>query len=155
MKKQNPRSGKNKISFRGEMSNVNSLESALDMEDSTFIRVFVPLDHNSVINVGKEAILLTFVKQTWVACSCNTHTLCNHILIRTRLIKLLIRHQTLTKLYHTGVLYRKVFLEISQNSQKNTCARLFFLIKLQAWGLQLYEKRGSGTSVFLWILRNF
>ena len=64
MKKQNPRSGKNKISFRGEMSNVNILESALDMEDSTFIRVFVPLDHNSVINVGKEAILLTFVKQT-------------------------------------------------------------------------------------------
>ena len=46
------------------MSNVDSLESALDMEDSTFIRVFVPLDHNSVINVGKEAILLTFVKQT-------------------------------------------------------------------------------------------
>ena len=31
---------------------------------------------------------------------------------------------------------RKVFLEISQNSQENTCARVSILIKLQAWGLQ-------------------
>ena len=29
---------------------------------------------------------------------------------------------------------KKVFLEISQNSQENTCARVCFLIKLQAWG---------------------
>ena len=32
----------------------------------------------------------------------------------------------------------KVFLEISQNSHENTCARVSFLIKLQALGLQLY-----------------
>ena len=37
-----------------------------------------------------------------------------------------------------GVLPKKVFLEISINSQEHTCARLSFLIKLQAWGLQLY-----------------
>ena len=30
---------------------------------------------------------------------------------------------------------KKVFLEISQNSQEKTCARVSFLIKLQAWGL--------------------
>ena len=42
---------------------------------------------------------------------------------------------------------KKVFLAISQNSQENTCARVFFLVKLQA--------RDSGTGVFLWILRNF
>ena len=30
-----------------------------------------------------------------------------------------------------------VFLEISQNSQENTYARVSFLIKSQAWGLQL------------------
>ena len=35
----------------------------------------------------------------------------------------------------------KVFLEISQNSQENTCARVFFLIKLQASGLQPYLKK--------------
>ena len=29
-----------------------------------------------------------------------------------------------------------MFLEISQNSQENTSARVFFLIKLQAWGSQ-------------------
>ena len=50
----------------------------------------------------------------------------------------------------------KVFLESSQNSQENTCARVSFLIKLQArkhlcQGLQLYYKRDSGTGVFLWI----
>ena len=28
---------------------------------------------------------------------------------------------------------KKVFLDISQNSQENTCARASFLIKLQAW----------------------
>ena len=75
-----------------------------------------------------------------------------------------------------GVLCEKVFLEISQNSQENTCARVSFLIKK---GLQLYFKkrlwhrpatllkkrlwhrpttllkRGSGTGVFLRILWNF
>ena len=33
---------------------------------------------------------------------------------------------------------KKAFLEISQNSQENTCARDSFLIKLQALSLQLY-----------------
>ena len=33
---------------------------------------------------------------------------------------------------------KKVFLEISQNSQENTCARVSFSIKLQARGMQLY-----------------
>ena len=37
-----------------------------------------------------------------------------------------------------SVLWEKVFLEISQNSQKNTSARVSILISLQAWGLQLY-----------------
>ena len=39
-----------------------------------------------------------------------------------------------------GVLWKKVFLEISQNSQENTCARVSFLIKLQGSGLQLFKK---------------
>ena len=34
-----------------------------------------------------------------------------------------------------GFLYKSVFLEISQNSQENTCARISFLIKSQALGL--------------------
>ena len=33
---------------------------------------------------------------------------------------------------------KKVFLENLQNSQENTCARVSFLIKFQASGLQLY-----------------
>ena len=37
-----------------------------------------------------------------------------------------------------GILREMVFLEISQNSQENTCPRVSFLIKLQASWLQLY-----------------
>ena len=62
---------------------------------------------------------------------------------------------------------KKVFLEISQNSQENTCNRVSFLTKLQAWGQSLFSnkvedlrpatlfKKASGTGVFLWILWDF
>ena len=36
---------------------------------------------------------------------------------------------------------KQVFLEILQNLQEDTCARVSFLIKLQASGLQLYLKK--------------
>ena len=48
-----------------------------------------------------------------------------------------------------GVQQKKLFLEISLNSQESTCAGVSFLIK------SLYLKRDSGASVFLWILENF
>ena len=43
---------------------------------------------------------------------------------------------------------KKVLLEISRNSQENTCARVSFLIKLQVFSWCF-------TGVFLWIFRNF
>ena len=49
-------------------------------------------------------------------------------------------------------------LELKTTCRSRTiyiCARVSFLIKLQVSGLQLYWKRGSGTGIFLWILRNF
>ena len=48
-----------------------------------------------------------------------------------------------------GVLCKKVFLEISQNSQENTCVRVSFLIKLQRCRPATLLKRDSGTCVFL------
>ena len=39
-----------------------------------------------------------------------------------------------------GVLRRKVFLEIPQNSQENTCPKVSFLIKLQV-ALTLFKKK--------------
>ena len=48
-----------------------------------------------------------------------------------------------------GVLWKKLFLKISQNSQKNTSARVSFLIKLQASELQLYKKETLAL-VFSW-----
>ena len=40
-----------------------------------------------------------------------------------------------------GVLYKKVFLKILQNSQENTCARVSFLIKLllNLFSCEFYE----------------
>ena len=54
-----------------------------------------------------------------------------------------------------------MFLEILQNSQENTCPRVSFLIKLQAWVSFLVKlpatllKKNSGAGIFLWILWNF
>ena len=41
-----------------------------------------------------------------------------------------------------GVLEEKMFLEISQNWQENTCARASFLIKLHAFMPESLFKRG-------------
>ena len=40
-----------------------------------------------------------------------------------------------------GVLLKKVLLKILQNSQENTCARVSFLIKLQAPPVILFKKQ--------------
>ena len=55
------------------------------------------------------------------------------------------------------VFCKKVFLEILQNSQENNCARLSFLITLQASSLHLYWKRDSTQAFsceFCKILKN-
>ena len=51
---------------------------------------------------------------------------------------------------------RKVFLEISQNSRENTCARVSILIKLQAWPKKTFLNRSSHRrcSVRKGVLRN-
>ena len=46
--------------------------------------------------------------------------------------------------------------QVLQNSQENTCAKVSFLIKLQAdWRLSTSLKRDSSTGIFLWILWKF
>ena len=42
---------------------------------------------------------------------------------------------------------KRKFLKISQNSKENTSARAWFLIKLQALSLKLYQKRDSSAGV--------
>ena len=66
------------------------------------------------------------------------------------LVKVFSNFKKITETATGGVVLKKMLLNISQNSQENTCARVSFIIKLQ-----LYEKRDSGTGVFLWILQNF
>ena len=51
---------------------------------------------------------------------------------------------------------KTVFLEISQNSHKSTCARVSFLNKVAGGAAcNFIKKRDSDTGAFLWILRNF
>ena len=51
---------------------------------------------------------------------------------------------------------RKVFLEISKNSQEeNTCTRVSFFNKFAGATCNFIKKGDSGTGIFLWILRNF
>ena len=50
---------------------------------------------------------------------------------------------------------QEVFCKNDVNSQENTCAKVSFLIKLHASGLQFYQKWDSDTSVSLRILWNF
>ena len=50
---------------------------------------------------------------------------------------------------------KTVFLQISQNSHENTCAKDSLLMKLRIYRVLLYKTRDSGTDVSLWIMRNF
>ena len=54
-----------------------------------------------------------------------------------------------------GVLWKKMFLKISQNSQQNTCARVPFLINFPASGLQLYQKKKKKKDWQSCFLTNF
>ena len=58
-------------------------------------------------------------------------------------------------LYPLVVLYWKgVFLLIMQINRKTLSSMSLIFNKRQAWGLQLYDKRDSGTGAFLVILWN-
>ena len=46
----------------------------------------------------------------------------------------------LTEATTGGVLQEKVFSRILQNSQENTCARVSFFIKMQAWTCNFIKK---------------
>ena len=52
-------------------------------------------------------------------------------------LKLLIQFKTASGAVVRRCSIKKLFLEISQNSQENTCAKISFLIKFQVLGLQL------------------
>ena len=63
---------------------------------------------------------------------------------------------TLSKTYIVKISPEAVVQRCSiKKGLQSLSATVFILIKLQASVLQLYQKRVSGTSVFLWILRNF
>ena len=46
--------------------------------------------------------------------------------------------------------YKKLFLETSENSQKNICARVSFLIKMQHLGLLIVLLKSIAHAVLYW-----
>ena len=51
---------------------------------------------------------------------------------------------------------KKMFLEISQNSQESTCARVSFLIKFQPEACNFIKKETNSTGVFpVFLYRRF
>ena len=50
---------------------------------------------------------------------------------------------------------KNVFLKVSQNSQENTCAEVYFIIKFKSSGLEILIKKRLQHSCFLVNLRNF
>ena len=77
--------------------------------------------------ITRTVFLLQLRNLTVYRCSDNSLVNCNSLIC-------------ISEAATRGVLCKEVFLKISQNSQENTCARVSFLIKLQASGLQLYQK---------------
>ena len=72
------------------------------------------------------------------------------------------RHKRFSEVVAQRSSVRKVFLEISQNSQENTCVRVSFLIMLQAIGLHVFscEFFEISQNIFLtehlpWLLLDF
>ena len=53
------------------------------------------------------------------------------------------------------VLWKQVFLEMSQNSQENICARVSFLLKVQASGPQLSKKETLAQVFFCELCETF
>ena len=89
------------------------------------------------------------------------YTTFNELVIKNTLVKNFrfdgrvspaLKTNLITEVATGGVLKEKVFLAISQFSLENNCARVFFLMKLQA---SASEKRDFGTGAFLWILWSF
>ena len=60
--------------------------------------------------------------------------LCHHIKQYNQMG--IVKRWIATKAATRAILWKKVFLEISQNLREITCARVTFLIKMQAWGPQ-------------------
>ena len=71
-----------------------------------------------------------------------------YLLISAHFLWISWKNQKNFKSSHQKCSIKKVFLQILQNSQENTCARVSFLIKLLVWVLQLIKKE-TLAQVFL------
>ena len=93
----------------------------------------------TLIRLKKLSCCMEVIKHTW-------KKRLSLVLLKKRCLSLI-----LTKAATRGVLSNKVFLQNAQNSKENTCARVSFLIKLQAATLlkkRLWH-RYFGTGIFL------
>ena len=126
---------------------------------------FIFLDFNIFERYSQYTVVLEHQKENPIKLSCiyyhsyykTHHNLFTnlHYVQPLAFTSLEIQLKSLLQKQSFGGVLKERFLKIFQNSQENTCARVSFLIKLQSTGLKLYQKGGSGTGDFLWILQIF
>ena len=63
-----------------------------------------------------------------------------HVLLRSSILSRLVNCEATPEAVTQRCSVKKVLLEISQNSQENSCARVFYLIKLQARPVTLLKR---------------
>ena len=86
----------------------------------------------------KRIVFYLFCKTIWICISYGTvpSTIClifSETLIFCRNESKIREARKIIRSSRAEVFYKKRFLKVSQNSQRNTCARVSSLIKLQAW----------------------
>ena len=89
------------------------------------------------LNIGhslrhRSAEIIPTTLKNWIGVKIHLIVLQFLVAIFRRFVKIVFCSEAATR----GVLCKKVFLEISQNLQENTCGRVSFLLNLQASGLR-------------------
>ena len=87
--------------------------------------------------VDKKAFKPNFIFNVWIICEESVLTL--HVDTQQP------HPETVVRRYSV----KKVFLQISQNSRENTCARVSFLITLQASGCNFIKKEALAQALFI------
>ena len=123
-----------------------------------FIRIHLPIVRESE---PAEFFRIPYFCGRWLVLiiGCKNFLSLNLYVIRMSLstVFVLLHLDPRTLLATWDVLKENMFLEISKNSQENACAKVSFLIKLQAWGTPFLQNISGRLPLFplTYYLNNF
>ena len=132
------------IFLEGESSIKKCFDCSLDITFIIVVLLLIIIILSNPLNVSLGTGLIKLYhfwlvwKLDWI--SFGVFLLCEHHCLHIfRILILLVFYIAMNRSSHQRCsVKKKVFFEISKNSQENTCTRASFLIKLWGLGLQLY-----------------